>query len=200
MALGSAHAPGATPLDPNELADLIPDHLTTQRELNEWEQSNIIQGQEWAIKSRRSTFSDLLDDHFLKLLHKRMFDKTWKWAGEYRKSDKNIGIDWMQIPVQVRNASEDAKVWVDKKVYEPRELAVRFHHQIVKIHPFPNGNGRHARLVADLLLMKYYKVERLGWSRHDLTAHSESRARYISALRDADKGDFDELIQFAEAG
>lgn len=104
MALGGEHAPGATPLDPEELAELVPDHITTQAELNEWEQRNIIRGQEWALKSRSLRFPNLITVHFVRELHKKMFDQTWKWAGKYRQSGKNIGVDWTQISEQVRNA------------------------------------------------------------------------------------------------
>lgn len=197
MAIGDAHSPGATPLVPEELAELIPDHITTQAELNEWEQRNIIRGQEWALKSRSAIFPNLLTDHFVRELHKKMFDDTWKWAGEYRKSGKNIGVDWTHIPEQVRNACEDATLWVKESVFEPEELAIRFHHRLVYIHPFPNGNGRHARLIADLLLMKQFKIERLSWGAYDLVSPGKARERYLSALREADNGFFGSLVNFA---
>lgn len=197
MALGGSHVPGATPLDFDELEALIPEHIWTQGELNAWEQRNIIGGQEWALKSRGATAKHLLSDHFVRQLHNKMFDRTWTWAGQYRHSGKNIGMDWMQIPEQVRNACEDAKLWVNEKVFEPLELAVRFHHRLVFIHPFPNGNGRHARLMADLLLIKHFKLERLPWGSRDLVSSGEARARYLESLREADLGAYDALIEFA---
>lgn len=197
MALGDAHAPGATPLDPDELADLIPDHISTQAELNEWEQSNIIQGQEWALRSRRSTHRRILKDEFIRTLHRRMFDQTWKWSGTYRTSGKNFGIDWPQIPEQVRVACDNAQYWVENHVFEPIELSVRLHHRLVVIHPFPNGNGRHARLLADLLLLRHFKVERPPWGGQNLSVASETRDRYLQALREADCGNFVSLISFA---
>jgi Fic-DOC domain mobile mystery protein B len=197
MALGGEHAPGATPLDPEELAELVPDHITTQAELNEWEQRNIIRGQEWALKSRSLRFPNLITDHFVRELHKKMFDQTWKWAGKYRQSGKNIGVDWTQISEQVRNACGDATLWVNESVFEPQELAIRFHHRLVYIHPFPNGNGRHARLLADLLLMKHFRIERLSWGNYDLVSPGKARERYLAALRKADNGSFGSLINFA---
>jgi Fic-DOC domain mobile mystery protein B len=197
MALDGSHAPGATPLDPDELEALIPEHISTQSELNAWEQRNIIGGQEWALRSRGATPDYLLSDHYVRQLHNKMFGSTWRWAGQYRRSEKNLGIDWMQIPEQVRNACEDAKLWVSDEVFEPRELAIRFHHRLVFIHPFANGNGRHTRLMADLLLIKYFKLERLSWGNRDLVSSGEARNQYLKSLREADKGSFDALIDFA---
>ncbi len=197
MALGDAHAPGATPLDPDELEGLIPPHITTQGELNEWEQSNIIKGQDWALRSRNANANRVLTDRFVRLLHKRMFDDTWRWAGEYRTSGKNIGIEWIHIPEQVKVACENAQHWVENQVFEPSELCVRLHHRLVVIHPFPNGNGRHARLLADLLLMRHFRVKRLSWGGQDLTRPGDNRERYLSALREADQGAFSPLLEFA---
>ena len=155
MALGEAHIHGATPLDPDEITGLIPGHISSQSELNEWEQSNLIQGQEWALRSRKFSFPDMLTDHYVRKLHEKMFNETWHWAGQYRITGKNIGIDWMQIPEQVRVMCENVQLWVQESVYTPIEIAIRLHHRLVAIHPFPNGNGRHARLTADMLLMKF---------------------------------------------
>ena len=197
MALEGFHAPGATPLEFDELEALIPEHISTQGELNAWEQRNIISGQEWALRARGATLENLLSDHYARQLHQRMFDNTWQWAGQYRKSGKNTGIDWMQIPEQVRNACEDAKQWVSDNVFDPQVLAVRFHHRLVFIHPFANGNGRHARLMADLLLIKYFKQERLPWGNSDLVTAGELRNQYLHSLRKADQGSFDALIKFS---
>jgi Fic-DOC domain mobile mystery protein B len=197
VALGDSHARGATPLEPDELADLIPDHISTQGELNESEQSNIIQGQWWALRSRKSRFPGLLTDVYVRELHREVFDQTWKWAGHYRTSGKNIGIDWRQIPEQVRVACENARYWVDNETFSPLELSVRLHHRLAEIHPFPNGNGRHARLIADLLLMKHFKLERLPWGGQNLGDAGDNRDSYLSALRAADRGDFVGLIEFA---
>ena len=197
MALGGVHAPGATPLEPEELADLIPPQISTEGELNEWEQNNIIQGQEWALGSRKSRFPSIVTDDFVRDLHRRMFDQTWKWAGAYRKSGKNIGIDWSQIPEQVKVACDNAKYWIENKEYEPVELSVRFHHRLAFIHPFPNGNGRHARLMADLLLMKHFAADRLPWGGQNLMKASESRKEYMAALGEADRGSIERILAFA---
>ena len=188
------HPPGATPLDADELASLIPGHITTQGELNEWEQLNIAQGENWSRKQRK----EILNEGFLRQLHKQMFGETWKWAGEFRKTDKNIGVDWLQIGVELKKLLDDAHYQIEHASYLPDEIAVRFHHRLVAIHPFPNGNGRHARLMADLL------VERLGqprftWGSRSLADESETRQRYIAALQAADRRDIAPLLAFARS-
>jgi len=189
------YAPGATPLDPDEAAGLIPRHITTQGELNEWEQANILEGVQWALKQKKR---DLLDEVFVRELHRRMLSKTWKWAGTYRQTDKNIGADWRQIPVQLRNLLDDAKTQIEFKSYPADALALRFHHRLVWIHPFANGNGRHARLMADLL------IQRLGhpafsWGRESLVTASTNRQSYLAALRAADNRDYQPLFEFARS-
>ena len=149
------YQPGQTPLDPDEKEGLKPKHISTQGELNAWEQINIFKGSRWA---QRQLKKDILDDIFLRELHKRMLGDTWAWAGTYRKSDKNIGCDWLQVSTRVRNLLDNTKYQLEHAVTELDELAIRFHHQLVLVHPFPNGNGRHSRLIADLLLQKMGRV------------------------------------------
>jgi Fic-DOC domain mobile mystery protein B len=194
MAMNLDYPPGATPLDADELASLIPGHITTQGELNEWEQLNILQGEAWARKQRK----EILNEAFLRQLHKQMFGETWRWAGEFRKSDKNIGVDWLKISVELRKLIDDVHYQIEHAAYPPDEIAARFHHRLVAIHPFPNGNGRHARLMADLL------VERLGqprftWGSRSLTDACETRLRYIAALQAADARDYAPLLAFVRS-
>jgi len=194
MPIDLDYAPGATPLDADELASLIPGHIITQGELNEWEQLNIVQGDTWARKQRK----DILDEGFLRRLHQQMFGETWRWAGTFRKSDKNIGVDWLRIGVEVKNLLDDVHYQVEHSSLPPDEIAVRFHHRLVAIHPFPNGNGRHARLMADLL------AERLGrprftWGSASLVDANETRQRYIAALQAADARDIAPLLAFARS-
>jgi Fic-DOC domain mobile mystery protein B len=190
------YSPSATPLDPDEAAGLLARHITTQAELNEWEQANILEGLRWALKQGKR---DLLDEAFVRLLHRRMFSKTWKWAGQFRQTDKNMGVDWQHVPVQLRNLLADAKAQIEFNAYPPDELALRFHHRLVWIHPFANGNGRHARLIADLL------IERLGlpafsWGGQALGSAGEKRRAYLEALRAADARDYQLLLKFARSG
>jgi len=194
MSVNLDYPAGATPLDADELASLIPGHITTQAELNEWEQLNIVQGDSWARKQRR----EILNEGFLRQLHKQMFGETWRWAGEFRKSDKNIGIDWLRIGVEIRKLLDDVRYQIEHGSFAADEIAVRLHHRLVSIHPFPNGNGRHARLLADLV------VERLGqsrfsWGSRNLVDASETRQRYIAALQAADAREMGPLMAFARS-
>jgi Fic-DOC domain mobile mystery protein B len=190
------YAPGATPIDPDEACGLIPAHLTLQRELNEYEEANILEAAEWLFGRRRG---DPLDQKFVHTVHGRMFNRTWQWAGEARRSDTSIGVPWLEIPVRLRQMLEDVRTQIEYKAYSPVEIAARYHHRLVSIHVFPNGNGRHARLMADLLLMQL-EGRRFEWGRGSLVAAGELRARYIAVLQAADAGDCRPLLEFLGHG
>ena len=177
------------------MRDLIPAHIAYRRELNAAEQENIARAQDWAMNTRRR---DLLSERFIKHLHRQMLGDVWRWAGDFRTSQRNIGIDYWLIAVEVRQLVDDARTWVKSKTYPTDEIAVRFHHRLVQIHPFPNGNGRHARLTADLLVMRL-GGERFSWGRASLRKAGTARARYIEALHAADNHDIAPLLEFARA-
>lgn len=183
---------GATPLTPDETEGLIPRHISRQAQLNEWEQANILHGMRWAFRQRKL---EILSEDFLRELHRKMFGETWEWAGTFRQSDKNIGVDWRYIPVRLRTLLDDVRTQMEFESYPANEIAVRFHHRLVQIHLFPNGNGRHARLAADFLNRKLAGSP-LSWASNDLTAADENRRRYIAALRAADARDYRELLEF----
>ncbi len=190
--IGDAHAPGATPLDPDEVRGLIPMHIRSQAELNQWEQANILDGSAWAIRSREQA---VLSERFVRELHRRMFGNTWRWAGTFRTTGKNIGVDATQIAVQLRELLENVRYWIEHQTFPLDEIAVRFHHRLVVIHPFPNGNGRHARLMIDVLLRRY-GAKAFSWGGSNLETAGGARDRYLTALRAADTGDFAELLAF----
>ncbi|OQX04111.1 MAG: cell filamentation protein Fic [Thiothrix lacustris] len=187
------YPPGATPLDPDEAQGLLPTHITIQGDLNVWEQTNILQGELWAARQHKR---ELLDEQFIRELHRRMFDQTWRWAGTFRTSDKNIGVDWLHIAVQLRNLLDNTRYQVEHQIFSADELAVRFHHQLVAIHPFPNGNGRHARLMADLLV-QHLGMPRFSWGSASLVDTGEVRSAYLEALRAADRHNMTLLLAFA---
>ena len=191
------YAPRATPLDPDEAAGLVATHITTQGDLNAWEQINIAQGDRWAARQKKR---DLLDEGFIRELHRQMFDKTWRWAGTFRNSNKNIGVDWTQVAVRLRNLLDNSKYQIENHVYDADEMVVRFHHQLVWIHAFPNGNGRHARLMADLLALRLGRP-RLTWGGGEasITTVGDLRKKYLAALRAADQGQLNDLIAFARS-
>ncbi len=185
---------GATPLDEDTLAGLIPDHISKQKELDEWEAQNIQEAVYWVYYKRKT--KDVLTLKFLTDLHKRMFSKTWNWAGTWRKVGTNIGVDTAQILQELMYLLEETKYQLDNQIYSLEEVALRLHHKLVWIHPFPNGNGRHARLMADLLL-KDNGLSPFNWGRNsDLVEDSQHRDNYIAALKAADNHDYSKLIKF----
>ncbi len=141
---------GATPLDPDEIAGLKYSHIQTREELDQLEHQNIQEGYKWLARQRK--YSDLLSEAFLLELHKRLFGSVWSWAGSFRQTEKNIGIDHSLIAIELRKLLDDAKYWVAHGTWQRGEFAARFHHRLVKIHPFPNGNGRFARIMTDVIL------------------------------------------------
>jgi Fic-DOC domain mobile mystery protein B len=180
--------PGATLLAPEEADALIPGHVRTRQELFAWEQVNILEAQQWARRARGSA----LEESTIRELHRRMFDRTWEWAGRYRLSDKNIGVGWTTIPAEVRKLVDDGAFWIHEQTFPPDEIVIRLHHRLVQIHPFPDGNGRHARLWCDLLLRQNGRPA-FDWKNERLGPPGEARRAYIDALRAADAGDFQPL-------
>lgn len=186
---------GATPLDPDELEGLKFSHIKTRGELDHLEAANISQGFIW-LKRKRNP--EILTDTFVREFHKQLFGDVWDWAGTYRKTEKNIGVDPLQVSVKVRELMDDVKYWIENNTFEPLETAVRFHHKLVFIHPFPNGNGRHARYMADAVMEKIYQLPPINWGDNkELYSETEIREQYINALRKADSGVYDELLEFA---
>ena len=186
---------GQTPINEDEKKDLIPS-LITQEDLNKFEQENIIEARHWLMNRCNLQKLDIFNEDFILNLHHRMFRHVWKWAGKYRKSNKNIGIDFYLIPVELKILIEDAKFWLENDTYSVSDIAIIFHHRLVKIHLFSNGNGRHARLYADAVIKKY-KETPLSWGKGELDAANDFRKKYIFALREADGGDYNLLLQFA---
>ena len=183
-----------TPLTPEEREQLIPSYITLRHELNEAEQVNIGQALRWATARKR----DLLDPDLLNVLHARMFGDVWRWAGQYRTTARNIGVDAYRIPTEVRQAADDARYWLEHQIFPPDEIAVRFSHRLVAIHPFPNGNGRFSRLVGDLLARQLGRPP-FSWGRANLVDAGETRAHYVEALRAADAYDIQPLLLFARS-
>jgi len=196
MGLDLVYGKGQTPLSEGEKEGLLLKHIGTQGELNEIEQLYIEEATQWTMA--RSFKKDIiLREEFLRGLHRRMYGEIWQWAGEFRRSDKNIGVDWKQIPIAVRTLIDDCKYWIDNTTFSEDEIAVRFKHRIVSIHCFPNGNGRHSRLVADVIVKKIFGKEVFSWG--DITYEDRKQARedYIAALKEADKENIAPLMGFA---
>lgn len=195
------YSSGATSLNDKERAGLIPDYITTHGELNELEQKNIQNAIIWLQNKRNSK---VLDQGFVYELHKKMFNDVWKWAGKIRTSGKNIGIDWHQISTQLKLLLDDTSFWIENCTYPLNEIAVRFHHRLVQIHIFPNGNGRHARLVTELLLESNGQKPftwglRNNSSPLETENKNERRKEYVTALKAADHGSFKLLLKFVRS-
>lgn len=193
--------PGATPLDEDDIAGLIPTWVTTRADLDAVENAGIQRAVLWVFNPRvRYTIEDLLTAAFADRLHKRMFAMVWQWAGQRRQRVTNIGVEPYQITTKLRDVFDDAAYWHTNANggFTPVEVAARLHHRLVAVHPYPNGNGRHSRLMADAYLHRC-GLTPLGWGGLDLNAPTESRARYIKTLRTADAGNYTPLIEFAAA-
>jgi Fic-DOC domain mobile mystery protein B len=191
LPLGDGH----TPLDDGDREALKASYVSTRGELNEAEQENILR----VITRRRPpTVDALLNDRYLRELHRAMFGDVWTWAGRYRRRETTIGIDPAQIAVAVRNLVADGRVCVDSGVESHDTIGVRFHHRLVSIHPFPNGNGRHSRLAADYLV-RALGQDRFSWGADLALETPDLRQRYLDALRRADDGDLADLVSFARS-
>jgi Fic-DOC domain mobile mystery protein B len=196
MGLDLEYIPGQTPLDEDEKEGLKISTITTVGELNEFEQLNIQKAVEWTFK-RKFKIETILTEDFIKELHKKMLDEVWTWAGEFRKSNKNIGVDKFQISIELKNLLDDCKFRIENNTFSEDEIAIRFSHRLVKIHPFPNGNGRHSRLITDILMKHGFNKEIFSWGSADLTNKSETRSNYLKALYNADNNDYTLLLKFA---
>ena len=173
-------------------AKLIPKHITNHRDLNEWEQANILLAEKWLFSKKHG---DLLSVSFLQKIHQKMFDKVWGWAGDFRKYQTNIGMPPFEIPTALRVLCDDIAFWKTHQTFPLEEISVRFNHRLVYIHPFPNGNGRHARLVADAFLWQS-GLSRFSWGKSDLQDPSTMRSNYIKSLKEADNGNYEPLLTF----
>jgi Fic-DOC domain mobile mystery protein B len=186
-----------TPLSAEELQQLIP-ALATKGELNEWEAQNILTARTWALSERNLKATDPFSDSYVRELHWRMFDQTWKWAGTYRNTEKNLGVPVAQMRELLMALFGDARYWTEHQTYPIDEIAARFHHRLVAIHVFPNGNGRHARLLADVVAKKN-AVEVFSWGCADMVRAGDARKAYIDALHAADNGDIQPLLNFCRS-
>jgi Fic-DOC domain mobile mystery protein B len=188
---------GATPLSRDEADGLLLTHITTRDELNLWEQKNITEAIEWLDHTKPK---DVLNEAFARKLHEKMFGGVWNWAGTFRQREVTIGRPWERIPEELKQLFDDVRGWMEHRSYSDDEIGVRFHHRLTLIHPFPNGNGRHARLMADLLAENVLGRPRFTWGGVDLTMKSNSRSRYIQALHTADNEfNYGPLLEFARS-
>jgi len=198
MGLNIEYIEGQTLLEEDEKEGLLIKSITTRGELDEFEQLNIEKAIQWTLgKTWKSDY--ILSENFVKELHRRMFSDVWSWAGHFRKSNKNIGVDKQIISVSLKQLLDDSLFWLTNNTFSDEEFAVRFKHAIVKIHCFSNGNGRHSRLIADIIMSKLFEKPVFTWNRANLNKKSEARTKYLKSIRAADNGDINPLIDFAKS-
>ena len=198
MGLDLAYINGQTPLDEDEKDGLLIPTIATRAELDEFEQQNIEDAIHWVL-TRSLSAKTILTEKFVRRLHQLMYGKIWGWAGDFRKTNKNLGIDKWQIPTALNVLLNDTLFWIEHDTFPPDEIAIRFKHRLVSIHCFPNGNGRHSRLMADVLIDKIYKLPVFSWGAGNLVKQSDTRTNSLNAVRAADKNNFEPLLALARS-
>ena len=198
MGLDLEYIDDQTPIDEDEKEGLLIETISTKGELDEFEQQNIEEAMQWVF-GRKFKAKDVFTEKFICNLHKLMYSNVWKWAGEFRKTDKNIGIGKHQIPIELKVLCDDALYWVEHETYPPEEIAIRFKYRIVSIHCFPNGNGRHSRLMGDIIIEKIFGEEPFSWGTDNLSKEGDTRTTYLQAVKAADNADFAPLLDFARS-
>lgn len=198
MGLDLEYIDGQTPIDEEEKEGLRIETISTKGELDEFEQLNIEEALQWVF-GKKFKPKQVFTEKFICNLHKRMYGNVWEWAGEFRKTNKNIGVDKHQIPMQLKMLCDDALFWVENGTYPPEEIAIRFKHRIVSIHCFPNGNGRHGRLMADIIIEKLFAEEPFSWGAANLFKANDTRKSYLKAVKAADLNDYQPLLEFSRS-
>jgi Fic-DOC domain mobile mystery protein B len=194
MGLVFDYGDGQTPIDEEEKEGLLIKAISTKNELDEWEQSNIEDAIIWSL-TRKFKQEQIMTELFVKLVHQKMFNNVWPWAGEFRQSNKNMGVDRWQIGIEVKKLLDDVTFWKVNKVYTPDGIIIRFKHKLVSIHCFANGNGRHSRLMADIMAEQLFDLQVFTWGINSINARQD----YLEALKLADSGNYEALITFARA-
>ncbi|HBH79510.1 MAG TPA: mobile mystery protein B [Nitrospira sp.] len=186
----------------DDISGLILAHLETRAERNVAEAQAIsLAYDKYIFEARRKKQGTRwLTDEFIRNVHQDMLGSIWDWAGKYRRDNLNIGMDWHLIPEQVRLLCDDFLHWDAQASTMPvLEVAARLQNRLTKIHPFRNGNGRHARLMTDIFFLSR-RHPLLEWPQTQLMSEGHQiRAQYITAMQDADQGDFSSLVKFFEA-
>ncbi len=198
MGLDLDNINGQTPIDEDEKDGLLIPTISTRADLDEYEQENIEEAIQW-LHTRALKSGILFTEKFIKGLHRRMYGSVWRWAGTFRTSNKNLGVHPTQITVALKTLLDDAAYWTEKSTYPPDEIAIRFKHRLVSIHCFPNGNGRHSRLMADIIVGKIFKEPVFTWGEKNLINPGESRTVYLAAVKAADSGNYKPLLSFARS-
>ena len=196
MGLDFEYIYGQTPLSEEEKVGLLIKSITTRGELDELEQLNIEKAVEWTLENKFSK-EKILSEEFIKLVHKKMLGNVWEWAGKFRRSEKNIGVEWIRIGVELKMLLDETKYWIENNTYSSDEIAIRFKHRLLNIHCFPNGNGKHSRLMADIIIESVFGKKVFTWNNSNLVKPDNVRKEYINSIRQADNGSIEPLLEFA---
>ncbi len=196
MGLNLNYINGQTPIDEDEKEGLRIETIATQAELDEYEQQNIEEALQW-VMSKRFKPDQVFLEKFIRDLHKRMYGNVWNWGGAFRRTEKNLGVKSYLISTELKTLCDDATFWMENESYSPEEIAIRFKHRIVSIHCFPNGNGRHSRLMADIIIEKLFNLHPFTWGDGNILRNNNTRQSYIHAMKMADEGDYTLLFEFA---
>ncbi|RLA29618.1 MAG: mobile mystery protein B [Gammaproteobacteria bacterium] len=171
----------------------------SDEDINQAELVGIVEATDWAKKTRLSPN----EVKFWQRLHAQMFGQVWSWAGEWRQHEPNIGVPPQDIQPDMKNLQDDLAFWLSEKCdMAALELIARFHHRLVYIHPFSNGNGRWGRLITDVLAARVLGMTPLTWARggHGLRdIESDERKKYIATIKAADKGEFGPLMEYLKS-
>lgn len=198
MGLNIEYLDGQTPLDEAEMEGLLIKSITTREELDEFEQQNIEKAIQWTFNKKLKR-EQLLSEAFIKNLHKRMYGDVWKWAGKFRNTEKNIGVKSYKISSALKQLFDDCLYWMNHNTYSDEEIAIRFKHRLVSIHCFSNGNGRHSRLMADLIIEKLFSKPFFTWGGNNLVKKNSNRDKYILAVKKGDANEIHPLLDFAKS-
>ena len=198
MGLDLEYIEGQTPLEQEEIDGLLIPTIATRGELDEFEQQNIEKAILWTLMSNFKV-DKLFTEVFIRKVHTQMYGDVWSWAGEFRKTNKNIGVDWWKISLELKNLLDDVLYWYKNDTFPPDEIAIRFKHRLVSIHCFPNGNGRHSRLMADIIIEKIFKKPIFSWGASNLSKEGDTRKTYMRAVKTADNGNYKLLLDFARS-
>lgn len=185
---------GATPIE--DASGLIPDWIFTYEDLCAAEAENILVASNKHLNRHKNPHKKWFIEKYIRNVHHDMFENVWDWAGKYRDSSLSIGVPAAQIREEIKKLCEDVEYW-DSETYEQMaviERAARIHHRLTKIHPFRNGNGRHARLMADIYIHSH-KHPLPNWPTN-ISQETDTRTRYLKALQTADHGNYTPLIEY----
>lgn len=186
--------PGQTPID--DVSGLRDRSIRTQAQLNEAEAENIRKAVMRYLAARPSRRLARFDVAWCRRLHAEMFGDVWSWAGAFRTRELNIGVPTHAIEAELHTLMEDLRAW-ERHGVRMLEQGARLHHRAVHVHPFLNGNGRWARMLANIWL-KLNDEPIVEWQERIIGTESAARGEYLRAVKAADRGDYRELIGLHE--